>query len=70
MVRLFPKSQILAHEDKIKKWTEIEVGDKKIEVFLEKTLLGELKNPEDFILDGQIWKMVKWSRSYLFLKYK
>jgi len=60
----------LAHEDKIKKWTEIEVGDKKIEVFLEKTLLGELKNPEDFILDGQIWKMVKWSRSYLFLKNK
>ncbi|MHA1725396.1 MAG: hypothetical protein ACTSYC_12615 [Promethearchaeota archaeon] len=37
MVRLFPKKQILAHKDKIEKWTEIEISEKRIEVFVEKT---------------------------------
>ena len=66
---MLPKEQVSEYES-VEKWTEIDVGEEKIDVLLEKPLLGDFEDPEDFIMDARIYKVLKWNRSHLFLRYK
>ncbi len=69
MVQMLSESEVRKY-DSVDKWTELKVGEKTIQVYLERPLFGDFEHPEDFIMDAKIYKMFKWSRNYLFLKYK
>lgn len=63
------EKQVNEHNS-VEKWTELKIGDKMMSVYLEKPLMGDFEDHKAFILDARSWKMLKWGRSDLFLKYK
>ena len=50
------------------KLTEIEVNDKKLEIYAEKTLLNGFPNHEQITIDARVWKFLKWQKGELFLR--
>jgi len=66
-VQVVSKELIVTNEN-FEKWNSMDNDNAAVEIYVEKSLLNELKRQKNVIIDAKSWNFLKWQKGTLFMK--